>query len=138
MTENLTQKVSYHESLIYAIAKTLKDKGYQIADCGGMEVSEPQHDVLGILKPRDSVEKSFLGFKWYRKQRALYLGNLWIDNQARGASPQNWVLEVYGRDNIPKLTELARELSEPTEASVQVILDSEQERLERYLFDLRK
>jgi len=136
MTENLDERISYHESPTYAIARTLKDKGYQIADSTGMRVSEPSHDVLGILEPRNPIEKSFLGFKWNKKQRALYEGTLWINNQARGAKPdENWVLEVYGRNNVPKLTELVRELSEPKGVSVQVRLDSEQARVETYLSD---
>lgn len=136
MTENLDERISYHESPTYEIARKLKDKGYQIADFAGIRVSEPQHDVLGILEPRDPIEKSFLGFKRNKKQRALYIGTLWINNQERGAkSDENWVLEAYGRNNVPKLTELVRELSESKGVSVQVRLEREQSRVEMYVSD---
>jgi hypothetical protein len=136
MTETLDERIRYYESPTYAIAKTIKDKGYQIADSTGMRVSEPPNHVLGILEPKEPIEKSFLGFKWKRKQRALHIGTLWLANDARGAKPdENWVLEVYGRNNVPKLTELVREFSEPKKVSVQVRLHSEQPRVETYWSD---
>jgi hypothetical protein len=136
MAENLDKKVNYHESPAYAVARTLRNRGYEIASCTGLRQTEPNHNVVGILKPRDSVRKSFLGLKWDSKQRALYLGTLWLNNQTKGTKhDENWVLEVYGRDNVPELTELVKELSEPSGAHVQVRLDSEQPRVEAYLSD---
>ena len=44
-------------------------------------------------------------------------------------------MEIYGRKNIPKLTELVKELAESKKVSVQVILDSEQPREESYFSD---
>ncbi len=136
MTENLDERISYHESPAYDVARALRDRGYEIASGTGLRRSEPSHNVVGILKPRDPVQKSFLGPKWDSKQRALYLGTLWLDNRAKGAKhDENWVLEVYGRDNVPELTELVKGLSEPKKVSVQVRLDSEQPRVETYLSD---
>lgn len=136
MTKNLDERVSYHESPAYTVARKLRDKGYEIASCIGLKRTEPDHNVVGILKPRDHIQKSFLGLKWDSKQRALHLGTLWLDNRAKGAKyHKNWVLEVYGRDNVPELTELVKELSETSGARVQIRLGSEQPRVETYFSD---
>ena len=129
----LDKKVSYYESPTYAIARTLREKGYEIADGRGRRQTEPKHSVVGILKPRDPIQKSFLGIKWNKGQKALYLGTLWLNSQLMGArSDENWVLEVYGRENVPELTKLVEELSEPSSTRVQVTLGREQPKVETY------
>ena len=133
--KTLDERISYydyHESLTYAIAKTIRDKGYEIADSTGRKISEPPQDALGILEPREPIEKSFFGFfKRKEKQKALHTGTLWVDNYVRGAKhDKNWVLEVYGRNNVQKLIELVKEFSEPKKVSVQVSLDSEHPKVE--------
>ncbi|MFH0949371.1 MAG: hypothetical protein V1802_02695 [Candidatus Aenigmatarchaeota archaeon] len=125
-------RISYWESPAYVINRALQEKGYQIANCAGIKVDEPSHDHIGILEPRAPVSRNFLGIKWHERQRALYLGTLWLTNPAIGASEEQWVLEVYGRDNVPKLTELVRELSEPFHVKVEVKLEKESPKLERY------
>jgi len=134
MGQKLEERISYYESPTYAIAETLREKGYQIADTEGvrvLELDELSHYYLGILEPQEPIELRLLGLNFPKKQKALYLGTLWVDNQSRGAIPdKNWVLDVYGRDNVPKLMELVKELSEPNNVCVQVGLVSEQPREE--------
>ena len=137
MAENLDEKISYYESPTYAVAKALREKGYEIANHRGVKiVGEPLHDVLGILEPRDPIVKNFFGLRWLSKQRALYLGTLWVDNNAYGAKPdERWVLEVYGRSSVQKLTELMREIPKPREVSILIRLKSERGREEVYESD---
>jgi len=135
MKKSIDDRLTYHENSV-AVAKTLKDRGYDIASSTGLRQSEPDRDVVGILKPREPVQKSFLGVRWNSQQRALYIGTLWLENQARGAKlNENWVLEVYGRAYVPELTELVKELSEPHQAQVQIRLNAEKPRVETYLSD---
>ncbi len=135
MKKSIDDRVTYHENTV-AVTKTLRDRGYDIANSAGLRQSEPDKGAVGILKPREPIQKSFLGFKWNNQQRALYIGTLWLENQARGAKlDENWVLEVYGRDYVPELTELAKELSEPHQTQVQIRLDTEKPRVETYLSD---
>ena len=133
-TNSSDERVTYKESVAYAIAETLREKGYEVASCSGMRQTEPDHNVIGILNPKNSIQKSFLGIKGYK--RASFLGTLWLENESRGAEEnKKWVLEVYGRENIPELTELVKELSGPSGVRVQVILDSEQPVFEKHLSD---
>ena len=139
MEQKLEDRISYDESPTFAIARILRAKGYLIANPFsqifgvapyGRRVSEPPHDGLGILEPRNPIQRSFLGLKWNKAQRALYIGTLWVDNdeddEAIGAKHnENWVLEVYGRENVSKLTELIKELPKPENVSVQVRLTRE-------------
>ena len=133
----LDERIDYNEHPVYEIATTLREKGYQIANCIGIRQAEPEpkHSV-GILKPRRDIQKSFLGIRWNKRQRALYLGTLWLDNKAKGAkNNENWILEVYGRENIKELSELVKELSEPRNVNFKVILDMDQSREESYPSD---
>ena len=135
-TTELGEGVNYRESLAYAVAKTLRDRGYGIAGCSGIRQTEPNHDFVGILKQRSPIKRSLLGLHLKRKQAALHIGTLWLDNESRGAKPdENWVLEVYGRDNVTKLTELIKEFSESSHVKVQVRLDSENPKVETYFSD---
>ena len=132
MEQKLDGRISYHESPTSGIARTLRGKGYHIANHAGVRVSEPLQDVLGILEPKEPIKKSFLRSILNMEKRDLYIGTLFVDKESIGARPdENWILEVYGRDNVPKLTELVREHSEPRNVSVQVRLISDQPRVER-------
>ncbi len=135
MKNSIDEKITYHENSV-AVAKNLRERGYTIASSTGIRQREPDRDVIGILKSREPIQKNFLGFKWNKQQRGLYIGTLWLENQARGAiHNENWVLEVYGRDYVPELTKLVKELSEQHQAKVQIILDSEKPRVEIYSLD---
>lgn len=132
MKKSIDDKITYHEYSV-AVAKTLREKGYEIADQNGEHEDEPYKDVIGILKPR-VIQKKFLGFKWNSKQEGLYIGNLWLQNEARGAIiDKNWVLEVYGRDYVFELTEIVKEISEPHQVKIQIMLDSEKPKSETYI-----
>jgi hypothetical protein len=121
------------------LVKIVNDKGFLLASCTGMRMGDTDMyydmNVIGILSPRPD-ERGFLGLR--RKQRASYLGNLWLSNEARNAEiTRKWVLEVYGRNNLPLLTDLVRQMSEPYKVEVEVRLISEGSRLEEYASDFQ-
>ena len=122
--------VSYYESPVYGVAKHLRARGYKIADYLGVRVREPDKRAIGILKPRPPVVKrSFFFRRKMLEQRALFLGTLWFTE--RGADPEKlWILNVYGRENIQEMTELAEKLSQEFSIDIRVVLDKERTELE--------
>ncbi len=134
---SLDEGVSSYKSPAYEIARKLRQMGYEIADCIGMRQNEPDRDSVGILQLRDPVQKSFLGIKYNKKQRALYLGTLWLDNPPRKAKEdEKWILDVYGKENISQLTDVVKKLSESYSIKFQVELKTENPKLETFLDDL--
>jgi len=128
--------VTYYENPTLAVVKLLRERGYEIADCIGMRTHMPDRDAVGILKPRPPVEKKFLFFHRKVKQRALFIGVLWLDNKLRGAKiDKTWILEVYGREYVQELTELAKELEKTHSKDIHVVLEVEKTELETYLSD---
>lgn len=133
------QRVTYYESPAYAVAEALRKKGYQIADCSGtiVDVDATPQDFFGIISPQISLKRRVLGLgSWEQPRRGIHKGNLFINNDTRGARPnENWILEVYGRENVSELTEVLGEISNPFGVSVHIILGDEQPRKETYTED---
>ena len=129
------ERISYYESPVYSIAKELRKRGYEIADSIGVRITEPEEEVIGILKDREPIKKSFLGIKWEKAQPALYVGKLWLNHpKIRARENKSWVLEVYGREYVPEMMNLIEELSSPYGVRVDVKLGSENPREETYYF----
>jgi hypothetical protein len=123
-TQSLDEKISYYESPVYAVRKKIEEKGYIAARAGRCVYLEPANEEIGIYKRRAPV-RGFLGFM--HKQRALYIGSLFFNNDERNAIPdENWVLEVYGREHVKELTELAKDISAPYKVNVQIRLEKEE------------
>jgi hypothetical protein len=136
LKDTLDERIQYEESPLYKIAQSLKDKGYILASNTGVREKEVyDRNCIGILKPRKPIIKKFLGIKIPIHQRALYIADLWLKNEAREAGYSNWVLDINGRENVNELTELVKELSEPTKAKVKIRLKSEESKLETYMSD---
>ena len=136
MQQGLDQKVTYSEVASVKVAMEFRSKGYKIADNDGREVNEPDKNVMGILNPREPIKRRFLFFKWNKEQRALYEGRLWFNNDSIGAEPtKSWVLEIYGRENVPRLTEIVKGLSESSQVNLSIELSSENSKLEQYPFN---
>lgn len=128
--------VSYYESPAYMVVRSLRKKGYEIANTIGIRENEPDQGAIGILKPKHPVEKGFWVFRRKVKQRALFIGTLWFDNEARGARPdKRWVLEVYGREHVQELMKLAKELAKTYAMDIHVVLRRERPELETYPSD---
>ena len=124
-------EVTVYEAPHLRVARALRGKGYQIGYFG-VRTDEPDSRIVSVLVPREPVERSFLWMRWKQRQPGLYVGDLWLDNPPRKATPdQHWVLEVQGRDYLEELTAVSRELSDAIGASVEVKLLWEHPGLER-------
>ena len=144
--------VTFHESRSYLvqqrvqeIADKIKDCGYELANISGSKLGEKKLYeygvcVIGILEPRPGTDtkkqKYFLGLLEKEIQvpkKSHWLGALWIEhfNQEEQIKyDKRWVLDVYGRENIPKLMEFAKKISEPYNVSVDMHIKSEEVKLE--------
>ncbi len=106
-------KVDYYESPIYGLVAKLREQGFQVADTYGdiiNKVSEPTPSGLQILKKREGPSRKLLWFT-IDEPLPLKLGEIHVDNWYKEADPKNqWLLNVYGRDNIKSLTRLVSEV----------------------------
>ncbi len=121
-------RVTYSESATYAIARELKRMGYQIAEMSGIRTAEPVRNAIGILKERASVRKNILCFEFNIKKRAFHIGNMYIANSdpaPNTTSDKTWILDVFGRQHVPELTEIAKTLSKSYQIEVQMQLATE-------------
>jgi len=114
--------LTYHESPAYEIAAQMKERGYAIADENGKPLDNPKENVIGILREkRLSKIQGMLHIELFKDLEIPYLGNLWLNDTSRGASPTvKWVLEAYGKRNVPKLIDLCRRLN--PSVNIEIIL----------------
>lgn len=131
-------KVSFTESLSVngrKVAGVLTTKGFAIADCSGMARSISETTAIGLLvdNPNRPIEGRFLGFGGRRRRD--FVGVLWLSNGARRANHKNWVLGVYGRENVLRLQKLAEELVRDFDVDVHVRLERESVDAEYFLED---
>jgi hypothetical protein len=130
------------ENPVYRIAEGLKEEGYAPAGRLGIKQNEPNRldpNMVGILKERKAIEKSFFGFKYNQPQRAFHLGTIWINDEDKGAKEdKKWILEVCGKKYESKLTELVEKLALPYNVQVETILSRKTPKLETYLSDIGK
>lgn len=69
------------------------------------------------------------------KFRRFFIARLWIDNEPRKANKERFVLEVYGKNNIDRLLELANLLKQTFDVDVHVKLVGEAEQKELFWTD---
>ena len=113
-----------------SIAKIVRENGYSIGSLLHYRTENPDECVIGILKDREP-KRGFLGFK--KGQRAYSIGQLWLENYIRNANRiEKWVLEVYGKDFVPELKNLAENLSAQYCVDIEVQLISQTPCFERY------
>ena len=141
--------VVFHESRehqvtqrIKEIAASIKSEGYGITTTIGTrptEGFEMDYDTgLGLLELVEGTEEvpgKYLGIlKRTVPKRNIFLGVLWVNNEARDAElERRWQLDINGRENLPKLTQLATELSELYVVKVDVYIECEQTKFEEHL-----
>jgi hypothetical protein len=91
------------------ITQRIRKGGYELAQ-------ELSQDLIGILEPRGKIG-------------SLYIGRLWLRFPPLGAGKEKLVMEVFGRENLEKLTQLARELTKEKEIRIELILAGKKSRV---------
>lgn len=123
----LSPRVVYYEPVAFAIVRELQERGFVPCGCTGL--GPPSRDYIGILELRPPVTERFLFLKWSSPQRPVFPAVLWLNNSIRRASEkERWVVEVHGRRNIDRMTELISEIARSCGAAgitVEVQLGSE-------------
>jgi hypothetical protein len=139
---SLNELLSFWENPVYKIAEGLRKEGYEVAGHMGVKVPEqkqPPCNMVGILKERDPIQKSFFGIKYNKSRRAFHLGTIWINNEEKGAiEDEKWILEVCGEKYKSKLTELVEKIALPYNVQVETILSRKTPMRETYLSDLHR
>ena len=104
--------------LVYKMSKFLRAKGYTIAAPAGIQKMREHDKSIEILK-LGVEEKRFDILRHEGKQRALHVGTLWVTGRTQ--SKKLWVLNIYEREHIQELVELAEELSKKFSMDIQVL-----------------
>lgn len=136
MENSIDEKVIYKEHPIYVAARKIRAQGYATGTNYGRIEDKVGRDsagnfVLGIIEPKQPEAKGLLGKLGIKtEQRGNRLGTLWFDDGEGAKHDEKWVLEVYGRENLPILTEIVKELSNLYNVKVEINLVSEKPKIE--------
>jgi len=129
------KRISYCESPLFEIAKKAVVKGYYLAGPEGILFSEPNKETQGILKAVKTIKDKVLGITIQRWVVFEHICNIEIDynpdNQLEEQKKEmikekKWKLEVFDRNKTEELVELVREFLEPSNAFLQVEIQSEE------------
>ncbi|GEM_PF-5758678 len=121
--ENPFSNVIYYESPDLKVSNFIKSKGYIIADAHGVPVNKPDDEGIGILE-LTGYHRALPLFFVKKRNKALNIGTLFF--REKGAIiNKEWILEVYGSDNIQKMRILAEQIQ--SECNIHINVKSEQE-----------
>ncbi len=133
------KKVSFAETLTIKVGSFLRREYPSIAfaSSGGTFIQDlSQGKEIGLL---DASSAPPLGWmqKIFRRpvHSRRFMGVLWFSNKARNANYNNWVLEMYGTQDIDFLREVAERLAQEFRTSVHLKQVSEGARYEAGLSD---
>ena len=134
---SITENPELHKAKIFeSVAERIKKEGYQTADINGIAreipYHYPEHYILGILVPRESV-KGFLGIS--RRVRGLHIGTLTLEGDKCKLFDKEWLLEIYGRDYVGDLKGMAERLAKEYDVNLPLRLETENPKLESYPSD---
>lgn len=130
-----------HDHPYRSVTEEIQKMGYEI-DCGNYM---HHHEKIGILDPAKSVVKDpeifyFYGIRHPRilgKTRMMHVGDLWLENEARKAKlDSEWILEVYGKENVERMKELRNNMAELYGINVKMKLVSRKFLYESFSSDL--
>jgi hypothetical protein len=134
---NKVEYVEYQEALSIKVGRWLLQKGFDLASCAGVASSVLiEADSLGILwKDPDAKPIKRLFGLIKLEPRRCFIGTIWFNNSARGTGEQKWILEVYGREHIAWLRQVAEEMASTFNVKICLRLVREQPAVETYLSD---
>ena len=116
----------------------LAKKGFIPADSDGFALKGPLASTsLGLLlQPAITQKRSWWRFFTPTSSR-LWVASIWWGNGfSVRANSTNWVVRVFGREYLPKITKLAREIEDTFHVQVKVELASEYPQSERFPMEI--
>ena len=127
------KKFSYQVALSIKVGQYLRAKGYTPADPDGKAHSQlSDTGSLGILKidPEVPAKRNVLSNRVVKEPKKAFIGLIRLGTQRDITNVTDWTIEVYGEKNVSELTQLSRELMATFDASINLRLVQEQQRLE--------
>ncbi|OGM97938.1 MAG: hypothetical protein A2735_00900 [Candidatus Yanofskybacteria bacterium RIFCSPHIGHO2_01_FULL_41_21] len=123
-------KVTVAEARHVRAERWLKERGdyYVTSESSTYDnESESKPDAFRSVIINSKLQpKKFLWWKWQGLPK-FRLATLWIQYPIVGAHGKNWVLHVYGRQNMDQFVNLAKELAEDLQVDIHVRLEKEEE-----------
>lgn len=118
-----------NESVGWKVARLLRGQGYDVASIERIrQIPWPEpfiemdlgYDSIGILEDRSPI--SIYGIM-VRKRRAMYIGELWLNNEYRRAKAnERWVLHVFGAEKFDKLDDVVRQIAREQKVALNTVL----------------
>ena len=103
----------------YNILRKIIDHDYELCEVDGVKTESPDPYFIGILKPREPLQK------------ALFIGGLRTENDGL-------VLEIYGRENVPEMREFGNRIRKIVSSSIETKLASEEPQVEMEFADFER
>ena len=106
----------------------LRERGYCVTSDSSTydNESESKPDAFRSITIDKLQPRKFLWWRWQGCPK-FRLVTLWIQYPTVGAHGKNWVLHVYGRQNMDKFVDVAKELAENLRVNIHVRLEKEDE-----------
>lgn len=115
--------VVVHEPKAYAVAQTLKEKGYEVSDNEYRLSQEVPQTGFYVLKK--GTERSLRTF-FIKENTISWIGSLIFDKKEDNIQEdKEWAFQVYGRDHISEATNIAQALQQTYKIPIKVILKAE-------------
>jgi hypothetical protein len=128
----MSDRISFSESnkvRAFKAGEIILSKGLLL---GSTEGRNPQNrswetNAFGIFMddPTRKPEKIWFGLLGKTIPFKRFVGSIHFESQPQGANGKNWVISIYGRENIQTLTGVAEELSAKFEVKVHLRLETE-------------
>lgn len=129
--------IDFRDSLPYRLSKYLEDYGFKTAYTNGEAVKTYDADcAIGIVSKQSSEHwKQFIKLfplRFLSKNKRIFLGVIWFKDSSRNATRDNWVFEVYGRENLSIIEKLAINLEKNFDVQIVVHILSDELRFETF------
>ncbi len=124
--------VDYQEALSIKVGNFILTKGFDLASGTGLpSKSISNSSSIGLLlRDRIAWGKTYLFGLIKRRPRRPFIGVIWFENELRGATEQNLVFDVYGRNNVDLAKQLADSLTVAFGVKISVRLEEEGQQVE--------
>lgn len=128
----MSDRISFSESnkvKAFKVGEIILSKGLLLGSPNGSGLQNRSWETnsFGIFMD-DSTQKPkkvWFGLLGKTIPFKRFIGSIYFEDQSQGANSKNWVISIYGRENIQILTKVAEEISSKFEVKVHLRLETE-------------